>query len=183
MLRVRAFHTLVGFLDALVQAESFQACADDDHDERDKQFHPVHVTQCRIGADRDKLLHRFGRREESTDEEQQRGHDERSKIFGAIQAERMVAVRLALGETSAHHQYDFVGAIRDGMYRLGKHGGRSGEERRAQFRDGDADVRTQRRLDGRALMFGFPHLPHVVRGRTVACGIARFAHCLPFSNV
>ena len=77
----------------------------------------------RVAGDRNKLLHGLGRREESADEEQQRGHDERSKIFGAIQAERMVAVRLALGETSTHHQYDFVGAIRDGMHRLGKHGG------------------------------------------------------------
>ena len=95
---VRAVHALIGLLDTLVQAVAFENRTDYHHDERDEQFHPVHITQCRVLNDGDELLDRFGRREESADEKQQRGHDERCQIFGTIQAKRMVAIGLAPGE-------------------------------------------------------------------------------------
>lgn len=82
------------------------------------------------------------------------------------------------GEPATGHQHDFIGTVGDGMHGFGQHGGRSGEERRAEFRNGDADVRTQCRLDGRTLMLGFPHLPRPAHVDTVICGVVRLAHCL-----
>lgn len=101
-------------------------------------------------ADRNKLLHGLGRREESPTKNSSVATTNEARYLARYRPNGWSPSVLRLEKRPPHHQYDFVGAIRDGMYRLGKHGGRSGEERREQLRDGDTNVRAQRRLDGRA---------------------------------
>lgn len=166
-----------------MQPVTFQTGADDHHNERHQQFHLVGITQRRIFGNGEQLLYCFRSGEETSDEEQQRRHYERGEILGPIQAERMIAVRSMLGEAAARHKHDFVGAIGDGMHRFRKHCGRSGEERRGEFGDGHADIGSERRFDGRTLMFRFLLANIVCRirvtvVRTTVVGILRFVHCL-----
>ena len=177
----RALHTLVRFLDALMQAVAFQTSADKHHDKRHQQFHLVDVTQCGVFGNGEQFLHRLRSGEETTDEKQQRRHYERSEIFGAVQTERMIAVRLMLGEATACHEHDFVGTVGDGMHRFRKHRGRSGKERRSELGDGHTNVGSERRFYGRSLMFCLL-LANIVRiARTTVVGILRFVHCLSIS--
>ena len=182
----RTFHAFVRFLDALMQPVTFQTGADDHHNERHQQFHLVGVTQRGIFGNGEQLLHCFRSGEETSDEEQQRRHHERGEILGPIQPERMIAVRLMFGEAAAYHEHDLIGAVGDGVHRFGKHCGRSGEERCRELGDGHTNVGSERRFDGRTLVFRFLLANIVCRirvtvVRTTVVGILRFVHCLSVS--
>ena len=118
---VGALHALIGFLDALVQPVAFEAGADHHDHKGHDEFHAVGVLQRRVAVDGDDLLHGFGCGEETADEEQQRRHDERREVFGAVPAEGVLRIEFVLGDFVSDDEHDLVRTVGDGVHGFGKH--------------------------------------------------------------
>jgi hypothetical protein len=82
-----------------------------------------------------------------TQAEDEDGDDESPEIDLHAMAERMTAVRRALGAPDAEKEQALIAGIDGGMDRLRQHGGGAGEEGGDELGDGDGEVARQRRID------------------------------------